>query len=195
MGVSARLLSSQSLQDFRGSLAEFRLEVIEALASADAGLQHMFDWLEHQQKHWRHEATKRSEIVIRARRELEERRHTNARDHRGCTEQEVAYRKARQRLQEAEDKGQRCRFWLRLLPQHQVEYDAPARSLAGMMETEVVQALGLLRQKIELLQEYTELQAQLGGDRNKGMVAGEVTQGQAVAPNVSEQKGSESSTL
>ncbi|HEV8058271.1 MAG TPA: hypothetical protein VGP68_00230 [Gemmataceae bacterium] len=186
MGVSARLHSAQALQDFRGSLAEFRLEVIEALAAADAGLQHMFDWLEHQQKHWRHEAGKRSELVIRARRELEERRHSNARDHRGCTEQEVAYRKARQRLQEAEEKGQRCRFWLRLLPQHQVEYDAPARMLAGMMETEVVKALGLLRQKIDLLQEYTELQTELGGGKevSKSPVTGTEEARPADAPDL-----------
>jgi hypothetical protein len=168
MGVSARLHSAQALQDFRGNLAEFRLEVIEALAAADAGLQQAFDWLEQQRKHWGHEAQKRSEVVIRARRELEERRHTHARDHRGCTDQEQAYRKARQRLQEAEDKGQRCRFWLRLLPQHQVEYDGPARMLAGMMETEVVKALALLRQKLELLQEYTQMHAALdAGDTGR----------------------------
>jgi hypothetical protein len=161
MGVSARLHSAQALQDFRGNLAEFRLEVIEALAAADAGLQQMFDWLEQQRKHWGHAAQKQSEVVMRARRELEERRHTHARDHRGCTDQEQAYRKARQRLQEAEDKGQRCRFWLRLLPQHQVEYDGPARMLAGMMETEVVRALALLRQKLDLLQEYTQMHAAL----------------------------------
>jgi hypothetical protein len=159
MGVSARVHSAQALEDFRGRLAEFRLEVIEALAAANAGLQQMFDWLEQQQKHWRHEEQKRNEAVIRARRDLEERRHAQARDHRGCTEQEVAYRKARQRLQEAEDKGQRCRAWLRHLPQHQTEYDAPARMLAGMMESEVVRALALLRQKTDLLAEYTSLQA------------------------------------
>ncbi len=164
MGVSARVYSAQALEDFRGKLAEFRLEVIEALAAADAGLHRMSDWLEQQQKHWRHEGEKRSEIVIRARRELEERRHANSRDHRGCTEQEIAYRKARQRLQEAEDKAQRCRTWLRLLPQHQIEYEAPARMLAGMMESEAVRALALLRQKVELLAEYTSLQATLAGE-------------------------------
>ena len=164
MGVSARVYSAQALEDFRGKLAEFRLEVIEALAAADAGLHQMFDWLEQQQKHWRHEGQKRSEILIRARRELEERRHSNSRDHRGCTEQEVAYRKARQRLQEAEDKAQRCRVWLRLLPQHQIEYEAPARMLAGMMESEAVRALALLRQKVDLLAEYSSLQAALAGE-------------------------------
>ena len=181
MGVSARLHSAQALQDFRGNLAEFRLEVIEALAAADAGLQQMFDWLEQQRKHWGHEAQKRSEAVIRARRELEERRHTHARDHRGCTDQEQAYRKARARLQEAEDKGQRCRFWLRLLPQHQVEYDGPARMLAGMMETEVVRALALLRQKLDLLQEYTAMHAGLDAG-NSGASVPTVAQTPDVAP-------------
>jgi hypothetical protein len=161
MGTSARLHSAEALQDFRGRLDEFRLDVIEALVAADAALQQMFDWLEQQQKHWRHEAQKRSELVIRARRELEERRHSNARDHRGCTEQEVAYRKARQRLEEAEDKAQRCRTWLRRLPQERIEYDAPSRMLAGMMETEMVRALALLRQKIEILEEYTTMRAGL----------------------------------
>lgn len=161
MGTSARLHSSEALQDFRGRLDEFRLEVIEALAAVDASLQQMYDWLEHQQKHWRHESQKRSELVIRARRELEERKHSNARDHRGCTEQEVAYRKARQRLEEADNKAQRCRSWLRMLPQQQIEYDAPARMLAGMMETEVVRALALLRQKTEILDQYTTLRAGL----------------------------------
>jgi hypothetical protein len=183
MGVSARLHSAQALQDFRGNLAEFRLEVIEALAAADAGLQQLFDWLEQQRKHWGHEAQKRSEVVMRARRELEERRHTHARDHRGCTDQEQAYRKARQRLQEAEDKGQRCRFWLRLLPQHQVEYDGPARMLAGMMETEVVRALALLRQKLDLLQEYTQVQAGLDAG-NAGASVPIVAQSTEAAPEI-----------
>ena len=162
MGASARVYSAQTLEDFRGKLSEFRQEVLEALASADAGIRQMFDWLEQQLKHWRHEEQKRSEIVIRARRELEERKHSNARDHRGCTEQEIAYRKARQRLQEAEDKGQRCRIWLKTLPQHQTEYDGPSRALGGMMETEIVKALAVLRQKIDLLAEYQALQAGLG---------------------------------
>jgi hypothetical protein len=161
MGTSARLHSAEALQDFRGRLDEFRLEVIEALAAADASLQQIVDWLEQQQKHWRHESQKRSELMIRARRELEERRHSNARDHRGCTEQEIAYRKARQRLEEADDKAQRCRTWLRQLPQYRIEYDAPARMLSGMMETEVLRALALLRQKIEVLEQYTTMRAGL----------------------------------
>jgi hypothetical protein len=200
MGVSARLHSARALQDFRGNLAEFRLEVIEALAAADAGLQQMFDWLEQQRKHWGHEAQKRSEIVLRTRRELEERRHTHARDHRGCTDQEQAYRKARQRLQEAEDKGQRCRFWLRLLPQHQVEYDGPARMLAGMMETEVIRALALLRQKLEILQEYTSLHAGLDApseaSTRAAAAAEELSSSEAVlAPEKQEQSANESRRL
>jgi hypothetical protein len=163
MGVSARVYSAQALEDFRAKLVEFRQDVIEALAAADAGLQQMYDWLEQQLEYWRHEEQKRSEILIRARRELEERRHASARDHRGCTEQEVAYRKARQRLEEAEEKGKRCRNWSKVLPQHQTEYNGPARTLAGMMETEVVRALALLRQKIDLLAEYQSLKAGLEG--------------------------------
>ncbi len=170
MGVSARIYSAQSLEEFRGRFSEFRQEVIEALASADAGLQQMNDWLEQQLKHWRHEEQKRSEVVIRARRELEERRHAHSRDHRGCTDQEVAYRKARQRLQEAEEKGQRCRVWLRVLPQHRTEYDGPARALAGMMDTEVVKALAILRQKVDLLAEYQALRAGVGSESESSSV-------------------------
>jgi hypothetical protein len=164
MGLSARIYSAQALEEFRGRLSEFRQEVIEALASADAGLQQMYDWLEQQLKHWRHEEQKRSELVVRARRELEERRHSHSRDHRGCTDQEIAYRKARQRLQEAEEKGQRCRVWLKMLPQHQTEFDGPARALGGMMETEVVKALAILRQKVDLLAEYQALRAGMGSE-------------------------------
>jgi hypothetical protein len=157
MSASANLQSLLALQDFRGKLAEFRLDAIEALASVDNALHGVHEWLIAQQKHWQYQAQKRGEEVIRARRELEERK--NAPGKRGYSDQELAYRKAKQRLQEAEEKSDRCKAWQRLLPQHENEYQGPARQLAGFLDTDLAKAIALLAAKIELLEQYAAMQA------------------------------------
>ena len=95
--AGARLHSLQALQDLRASLVDFRLGATEALESAESDLGRLGEWLEQQKKHWHHQAQLRSEEVIRAKRDLDERKH-GSKDHRGTTEQELALRKARHRL-------------------------------------------------------------------------------------------------
>ena len=181
MGVSANLQSLLALQDFRGKLAEFRLDAIEALGSVDSALHDMHDWLIGQQKHWQHQAQKRSEDVIRARRELEERK--NAPGKRGYSDQELAHRKAKQRLQEAEEKVERCRAWQRLLPQYENEYQGPARMLGGFLETDIAKAVAVLGVKLEILEQYAALHAPregsaagLGSQSSTGEIAAGVVE-------------------
>jgi truncated hemoglobin YjbI len=71
--------------------------------------------------------------------------------------------KARQRLQEAEEKVERTRRWLRLLPDALAEVETPSRHLAGLLESDLRQALALLDGKIAALTAYAELAAREAG--------------------------------
>jgi hypothetical protein len=72
----------------------------------------------------------------------------------GLVEQEIALRRAQQRLREAEDKLAVTRRWLVLLPEAVNQYHGPSRQLAGMLDSNLKQSLALLRGKIDSLEAY-----------------------------------------
>jgi hypothetical protein len=74
-----------------------------------------------------------------------------------CTEQEMILRRARQRLEEAEDKLAASRRWLPALRREIDEYQGPARQLSGFLEIDHVRALALLQQRIDALDAYVHL--------------------------------------
>jgi hypothetical protein len=75
----------------------------------------------------------------------------------GTSDQERALYKAQMRLKEAEEKLACCKRWGPLL-QHAVhEYHAPARQLAGKLDTDLLKALALLQRKLEDLEAYLAL--------------------------------------
>src|SRR5262249_31014026 len=70
------------------------------------------------------------------------------------TEQEKALKKAQMRLEEAETKLANCRRWVPLLHHAVHEYQGPARQLAGTLDTDVLNALALLANKLAALEAY-----------------------------------------
>ena len=66
-------------------------------------------------------------------------------------------------MQEAEEKVQVTRRWLRVLPDALAEVETPSRQLAGMLEADLRQALALLDGKIAALVAYAELTSQQPG--------------------------------
>jgi hypothetical protein len=154
-GTTARVLSVESLDRFRGKLIEFGKDVKDALCAIDVQIHRAFNWLEERAKYWKHEIRVREEDVVRAKIELQSRK-AMCKEGRGpgTTDQEKALRKAQARLKEAEDKALACKRWHPLL-QHAVhEYQGPTRVLSGWIDTEMTQAVALLARKIEALEAY-----------------------------------------
>ena len=153
MGPSARVGSIEKLQALHAALARFGVEAQAALDAGRSEIRRALDGLHDALKHWQVEVQRRQEDVNRARADLSHARalHKDEGGRTGTVEQEIALRKARQRLQEAEEKLERTRRWLRVLPDALAELETPSRQLAGMLEADLRQALALLDGKIAAL--------------------------------------------
>jgi hypothetical protein len=160
MARTARVNSIESVADFRSKLAEFGKDAKDTLCAAEMHIRRTFDWLADRAKHWHREIKVREEEVVRAKIELQSRK-AMCKDGRGpgTTDQEKALRKAQMRLKEAQQKAANCKRWGPLL-QHAVhEYHGPARGLSGVLDTDLLNALAMLAQKLTALEAYLALQA------------------------------------
>lgn len=159
MRHAARVLSTDALRDLRSALARFSARSREGLRSALLEILHVMDWLDKQLDMWRREAEKRHETVQRCRSELAIVRSAPEQVRSAATEREIDLRKAMAKLREAEEKVEAVRRWKRLLPQVVNEHELPMRRLSGFLEGDIQYALGILDNKIEVLQSYMALTA------------------------------------
>jgi chromosome segregation ATPase len=157
MSQSARVSSLDALKALHAALARFGPEAREALGAAEIEIRRVFDYLDQQLKHWQRQVEKRQENVNRARSDLAHARALRQGERSGYVEQEIALRKARMLLQEAEEKVIAVKRWLLHLPQAVSEYEGPARRLAGMLDADLKQGITILENKIIILEAYTAL--------------------------------------
>lgn len=173
MATSARVTSVQALVDFKAKLCAFGVDANNALAGIDLQIRRAFEWLEEQLKHWQREVRRRQEFVVRAKNDLLQRQSSRDRGHGpGTTEQELALEEARARLREAEMRVDNCKHWARILPREVMECEAPTRQLAGLLESDLPQAVALLEQKILSLEAYLALLAPAGPGTGTGVRGG-----------------------
>jgi hypothetical protein len=155
MSSSAHVQSVAALQHLHGAFADLRVAGQEALAAATLQLQRAMEGLRDQLAYWRRQVDRCQEDVNRARadlaysRSLREGVATT-----GCVEQEIALRKAQQRLRHAEEKVKLTRRWLLQLPEEMDDFEGLARRLAGMLDTDLRQFLARLQGKIDALEDY-----------------------------------------
>lgn len=158
MAEFAEVTSLQALMDWKASLCTFTSEAKEALSSLAMEIQHTLAWVEDQLKYWKSMVAKCEEEVFQAKLELSRRRMMRIGDRPpDTTEQERALRRARERLEHAQEKEENCRHWLRQLPQDINDYQGPARLLEGMLEADMPRADALLESKIASLEAYLQI--------------------------------------
>jgi hypothetical protein len=158
MSQSARVNSIDALKQFRASLCRFGVDAKDAIGATELEIRRLFDWLEHQHKHWLREVRVRQEEVVRAKNDLIQRKYSQ-RDGRGpgYTEQEIALEVAIRRLREAEAKVEKVRQWGHQLPRHVSEYEGPSRQLLGMLDADLARAIAILDDKINALEAYAAM--------------------------------------
>lgn len=155
MSRAARVTSIDRVRDFRSALCDFGKDAKDSLAAAEMHLRRAADWLGERLKYWQREIRVREEELVRAKSELTRREQAKRQGAGpGTADQEKAFRVAQMRLKEAEEKLKSCRRWGPLL-QHAInEYHGPARVLSAALDSQLVQALGLLDRKLEDLEAY-----------------------------------------
>ncbi len=161
MSKSARVLSVESLKDFRLSMVKFVEEARGALSGVDMELRRMRDWLERDQLgYWQAQVKRRSEDVMNARSELAKRKiAAQGSDTISDTEQKEKLREAMRRLRVAEEKVALVK---RLIPQlhHTIaEYKSCSSPLSDHLNGGMDKSIHRLGSMIKSLEDYLALSA------------------------------------
>ena len=166
MSQAARVSSIDAVKDFREALASFCEDAREALGAIDMEARRIHEWVLHDQWHfWRRQVLVRQDELAQAKADLFRRQlaRISGQDP-DCIEQKEAVWEAQRRVEEAEEKVEKCRQWGRLLQRALEEYQGPARQLAALVEGQPPQGVAVLGQIIDSLEAYVSLGAAPGGE-------------------------------
>jgi hypothetical protein len=159
MNHAADVRSIDALRDWLAALANYRSSAQEVLSGLEMEIRRAHDWLEDQAKRWKTAVKDCEEEVLRAKNELSGRKFTDATGRMpDTTVQERNLRRAKARLEQAEEQVAKCRSWHQRLPKIIDEnYNGPARRLTTFIEVDVPNALALLSRRIAALESYADL--------------------------------------
>jgi hypothetical protein len=159
MSPGADITSFAAINDFYAALAGFRTEAQNALAALAMSLQRASHWLSDQQHHWGRQIRVCEEEVSQAKAELRTRKFGNFSGERpDCTFQEENLRRAKARLQFAEDRLAAVGRWMKRLPSEiQDIFDGPARHLGSFLEADLQRGLAVLARQLTALEQYANL--------------------------------------
>ena len=159
MTQSARVTAVDAIRDFQAALAGFCEEAREALDAVDMEARRILEWVQHDQlNYWRREVLNRQDELAHAKADLFRRQLARiSGQHPDCIEQKEAVWAAQRRLEEAEDKIEKCRQWGRALLQALEEYQGPAHQLAALVEGQPPRSVTFLDQVIATLDAYLTL--------------------------------------
>jgi hypothetical protein len=157
--MSADVRSIAAVIDWRADLTNYADSLAEAMAGVELEIRRAYDWIEEQLARWRKAIRDCEEEVVRAKAELAQRKFTtwDGREP-DCTVQEKNLRRARARLEHAEEKVEVCRRWLGRLPKLIDEmFTGPSRRLRSMLEADLPNALTELGRRVAALESYAGL--------------------------------------
>jgi hypothetical protein len=159
MNAGAGVTSFAVLHDWYASLTEFRSDAQDALTSMSLALQHVEAWLDEQQTHWRREIRVREDAVTQAKADLWTRQIPNTfGEPVDCTVQEKNLRRAKARLEEAQDRLEAVRRWMLRWPREVCDtWTGPAGHLAGFLDGELPSGLALLARQLTALEQYAHV--------------------------------------
>jgi hypothetical protein len=161
MAQSAKVLSIQSLKDFRVALVNFTEEARNALGGVDMELKRMRDWLERDQlSYWQMQVKRRHEAMMMARTDLYRRRISQqGSDAISDTEQKEALKEAQRKLRIAEEKVEIVKKLIPIFHHAMAEYVSRATPLADHLSGGIDKSLGSLAKMLDSLEAYLALAA------------------------------------
>lgn len=156
MSQTAHVNSLDALRDWKNALILFEEEARDALCQVELEIRRFVEWLGHDQsKFWQAEVRKREDAVNNAKADLNRARisATFGRTP-DCTDQKIALKKAKLRLEEAENSLQAVRRWVPLVDKEVSEYRAPIQQLFTWLDSDLPGALSRLDRMVEALEAY-----------------------------------------
>jgi hypothetical protein len=159
MPDGADVRSIEAVRDWHAALADYGDMLAESLAGIALEIRRAQEWLNEQLALWKQAVRKCEEDVTRAKAELSQRKFPtwDGREP-DCTVQERNLKRARARLEHAEDQVEKCRHWIGRLPQAIDEvYTGPARRLGNFLEADLPKGQAELTRRIAALEVYAGL--------------------------------------
>ena len=159
--MAADVRSIAGVTEWRADLINYGDSLAEAMAGVNLEIRRAFDWLDEQQTLWKRAVRDCEDEVTRAKAELSQ-RNFQTWDGRqpDCTVQEKALRRAKARLEYAEEKVETVRRWIARLPKLIDEaFTGPSRRLCNILEADLPVAATELGRRIAALESYAGLRA------------------------------------
>ena len=158
---TANVRSVDALKQFKIALITYAEEAKLSLDSVAMEVRRTRDWLERDQlTYWRAQVKQRTEQVGMARTELHRRQIAASNsDAMSDTEQKENLRKAKQRLQEAEEKVELIKKTIPVYEHAVAEYNSASQPLGDRIAGSFVNTLASLERMIVAIESYLELTA------------------------------------
>ena len=163
--MEADVRSIDAVRDWHATLANYADSLSEALSGVEMEIRRAYDWLEEQQSLWKQAIRDSEEEVVRAKAELSQRKFKtwDGREP-DCTVQERALRRAKARLEHAEEQVERVRQWIGRLPKVIDEvYRGAGRRLQNFLDDDLPKGQTDLARRIASLELYAGQRPDLGG--------------------------------
>lgn len=159
MNRMARVGSIETIEDLKNSFVNFREEVEAAMYVVESEMQRMLTWLKHDQhKYWMREIKKSEEILSETKGDLHRKKITSIAGQQGSFYEEKAQvRKAKMRLEEAQEKLEITRKWIVRVEEAITEYKAQSQALAATMDLDVPKAIATLNNIMESVEGYLQV--------------------------------------
>ena len=158
-GPQADVRSIEAVRDWHATLANYADSLSEALAGVEMEIRRAFEWLDEQLARWKQAIRDCEEEVVRAKAELSQRKFKtwDGRDP-DTTVQERALRRAKARLEHAEEQVERTRQWIGRLPKVIDEvYRGAGRRLQNLLDDDLPKGQSDLMRRVASLESYAGL--------------------------------------
>jgi hypothetical protein len=160
MKKGAKVTSIAALREFRPALIKFIEEARASLTAAESEALRTLEWLRNdRQSHWKREIRLRTDDIVRCKTELFNKQRSATGDPRSAVEERKALDRAKARLEEAQQKAEHTKRWLRQLEKEHMQYKGIAQSLSSQITALEDRAMFDLDRMATALEDYVALTA------------------------------------
>jgi hypothetical protein len=166
----ARVQFLPVLKDVKAAMVEFADEVNQALATVDAEIGRISQWLSQERPaYWKAEIRRREGALNKAKAEVARKRLISAPEPASVALEQRAVDRAKRRLEEAQKRMDAVRRWAPVWDRQALMYKTACHGISESVHADTPRALARLERMLQSLEEYTQLAAPTGdGPSNAG---------------------------
>ena len=159
----ARVYNTEALKEVKAALADFTESVAQTLASVDADINRISQWLSQDRPaYWKREVRKCEEAVAHAQADIMRKRLIAAPEPASVVEEQKILNRAKQRVTEAQRKLDNVRRWAPIWEREAMLYKTACRGLTEAAHRDVPAAAARLDAMMTSLEAYLRLAAPQG---------------------------------